>query len=300
VLTYPFTLCSLVLTKLLVLNRLAEFAKLKVAIFGRALIALILLGNAVGFCGNIALVVYASRAITVLDDLSATGNVTHSGTDCSPRESIAKFKAQATLFSRAASVHYALETLMLLVVVIAFVFVGTSSARRIRAAMNMRKLTQANSMTTLNVDVSSPARQSLTRKSSFNRSMSVSVSDDRASTSASQLQRQIVGTCSVVFVAFVLRASYTIAFGLASGLQNHGDLCSVDDISSRCRICDNVYALMQVTMMHTPEILFAITLIAQPLALIVVLWGMTSGQTLDVMRTAEAERRRQNDEASAA
>ena len=155
-------------------------------------------------------------------------------------------------------------------------------------------------MTTLSVDVSSPARQSLTRMSSFNRSMSVSVSDDRASTSASQLQRQIVGTCSVVFVAFVLRASYTVAFGLASGLQNYNAQCPDDDVSSRCRICDNVYALMQVTLMHTPEILFAITLIAQPLALIVVLWGMTSGQTLDVMRTADAERLRQNDEASAA
>jgi hypothetical protein len=289
--TYPFTLCSLVLTKLLVLNRLAEFSKLqgRWALFGRLLVGVVLTGNVVGFFGNVASVVYASRAIAVWDDLLAAGNGTQSNAGCKAKESILKYKSESTRFSKAASLHFGFETVMLILVVVAFVIVGAASARRIRTAMNIRKLTQANAMVAVKVaDVQSSIRQCV-------KSQTIAMVDDQASTSALQLQRQIVGTCSVVFVAFVLRACYTVVFGVSSAFQSYDERCLSDNLGgnlgSRCRPCDNVYMLMQIWLLYTPDIYFAITLFAQPVALIVVLWGMTSGQTLDVMRKAEAERR---------
>jgi hypothetical protein len=285
--TYPFALCSSVLTKLLVLNRLVEFSRLqgRWALFGRLLVGVVLTGNVVGFFGNIASVIYALRGIAVWDNLLAAGNGTQSGSKCTPDASIVEYKKVSAQFSGAAAVHFGFETVMLIVVVVAFVVVGAASARRIRTAMNIRKLSQANAMVAVNVaDVQSSMRHCV-------KSQSMAMVDDHATTSALQLQRQIVGTCSVVFVAFVLRACYTVVFGVSSALQNNNELCPNGDLTSRCRSCDNVFTLMQMWLLYTPEILFSITLVAQPVALIVVLWGMTSGQTLDVMRRAEAERR---------
>ena len=72
---------------------------------------------------------------------------------------------------------------MLILVVVAFVIVGAASARRIRTAMNIRRLSQANAMVAVNVaDVQSSIRQSV-------RSQSIAMVDDQASTSALQLQR---------------------------------------------------------------------------------------------------------------
>jgi len=99
-----------------------------------------------------------------------------------------------------------------------------------------------------------------------------------------QLQRQIAGTVAVVFVSFLMRVVYSIMFALANGLQNSGStLSACPDNSGRCDpICHNVYSQIQGWLLYTPE--FEIMIISQPVALIIALWGMTSGHMLELMK----------------
>jgi hypothetical protein len=43
---------------------------------------------------------------------------------------------------------------------------------------------------------------------------------------------------------------------------------------------------MLLWLLYTPQFYFALSLVSQPIALLVALWGMTSGQTLSVMRAS--------------
>ena len=61
------------------------------------------------------------------------------------------------------------------------------------------------------------------------------------------------------------------------------DLCS----ATRTPVCPepyNQFALMQLYLLYTPELQMLVVLISSPLALLVALWGMTSGRTLQAMR----------------
>ncbi len=47
----------------------------------------------------------------------------------------------------------------------------------------------------------------------------------------------------------------------------------------------NVYELMRLWLLYTPEFQVMVVLISSPLALIVALWGMTSERTLQLMQS---------------
>ncbi len=49
--------------------------------------------------------------------------------------------------------------------------------------------------------------------------------------------------------------------------------------------CYNVYRLMQLWFIYTPEFQLTVVLISSPLALLVALWGMTSERTLQRMQS---------------
>ena len=53
---------------------------------------------------------------------------------------------------------------------------------------------------------------------------------------------------------------------------------------SRCDEHLNNLAHMLVWILYTPEFFVVPTLLSQPVTLLVTLWGMTSGQTIAVMR----------------
>ena len=103
----------------------------------------------------------------------------------------------------------------------------------------------------------------------------------RATLSGQHLRRQIVGTCSVVFVSFLIRAAYTTVFAFSLFLQN---IPGSSDLL-RCEGKLNDQALMLIWLLYTPGLFFSVVLICQPLALLVSLWGMTSGQMLAIMRS---------------
>jgi hypothetical protein len=95
--------------------------------------------------------------------------------------------------------------------------------------------------------------------------------------SGRRLKRQIVGTCGVLFVSFTIRAALSIMVAL-------GSLAGNGSSASRCDKSYNSFVHMLVWIELTPEIFFVPTLLSQPVTLLVTLWGMTSGQTIAVMR----------------
>jgi hypothetical protein len=94
-----------------------------------------------------------------------------------------------------------------------------------------------------------------------------------------------VGTAAFVFVTFLLRAVYSTMFALANELQNEGNFVNCPSGNICDASCFNVYRLMQLWILYTPEFQLMVVLISSPLAMIVALWGMTSDRTLQRMQS---------------
>jgi hypothetical protein len=104
-----------------------------------------------------------------------------------------------------------------------------------------------------------------------------------AAAAAKQLRLRIVGTTAFVFVTFLLRAVHSTMFALANELQNDGVDCPS---SNPCDAsCFNVYKLMQLWLIYTPEFQLIVVLISSPLALLVALLGMTTDRALRQMQS---------------
>ena len=161
--------------------------------------------------------------------------------------SIVQADQKNTVALDAASVQQFCEVAVLLLIIVAFAVVGAACARRISSAL---------------LDMT-----------------------DAAAAAGRQLQRQIVGTVAFVFVTFLLRAVYSTMFALANELQDFSARTSCPSTSPCDASCYNVYRLMQVWLILTPEFQLMVVLISSPLALIVALWGMTSDLTLQRMQS---------------
>ena len=149
--------------------------------------------------------------------------------------------------SDAASVQQFCEVAVLLIIILAFAVVGIASARRVSSAL----LEVSNS------------------------------NHEHVEAAGRQLRRRIVGTAAVVFVTFLLRAVFSTMNALANALQNDAANCPTP-----CGVlCNNVWTVIQFWLQWTPEFQLSVVLISSPLALIVALWGMTSGRTLQHMRS---------------
>ena len=261
-LAYPFTFCCLVIAKLLLLGRLTEFSKLKAhassrwSMLGRALVGTIVVGNVVGLCCNVAGFVFMLK---VADSY----------------ERVASENVSSTLFVNASryelqtginlsGVLFGFEAIILPLIVVAFVVLGAVSVRRIRAAMTAVQKAQLTSMLGA-TDIVGFGGARRASEASF--------------ISGRRLKRQILGTCGILFVSFSIRTvlSTMLAVGAVFGDSNDGTL-------SRCDEHLNNLAHMLVWILYTPEFFVVPTLLSQPVTLLVTLWGMTSGQTIAVMR----------------
>jgi uncharacterized membrane-anchored protein YitT (DUF2179 family) len=78
----------------------------------------------------------------------------------------------------------------------------------------------------------------------------------------------------------LLRAGYSIMFAVANTLYNSS--FSSDNFIGRYSPCYNDFTHMQIWMINTPSFFFSIVLISKPFALLVSLWGMTSGHFFTV------------------
>ena len=94
---------------------------------------------------------------------------------------------------------------------------------------------------------------------------------------------RFVGATAFVFVAFVLRATFSAMSAVARQWRQIDESCL--DICE----CHNVYAHITVWLAYTPEFQLVVILVSSPLALLVALWGMTSKATLYLMKSSQRE-----------
>ena len=98
----------------------------------------------------------------------------------------------------------------------------------------------------------------------------------------------MVVTTVVVFVTFVLRSVQSTMLALGRQLQDGARRCpGVNGFSDPS--CHNVFTHIGQWAARTPEFQVTIVLISSPLTLLVALWGMTSRQTLQLMKSKEHE-----------
>jgi hypothetical protein len=250
-LTYAIEFLCLSVAKLLVLDRMADFALAKVdgmsrrlAVGGRVVMAAVVVGNVVGLCGNVAAAVYSQQSGDLY--IAAIAAFAANNTDAGNNFNNEAFQ-KISVSSDAASVQMFCEVAVLLIIILAFAIVGIASARRVSSAL---------------------------------RDM-----NDEHGAAGRQLRRQIVGTATFVFVTFLLRAAFSIMNALANALQSDGAACP-----TLCDIpCNNMYELIQNWILLTPEFQLIVVLISSPLALVVALWGMTSERMLQYMRSGRGQ-----------
>jgi len=245
--TYAIEFLCLSVAKLLVLNRMTNFAVAKgdgmsrrLAVGGRVVMAVVVVGNVAGLCGNVAAAVYSKEAGDLfMASAAAYANTTDAGKEF---RNLAFQKISVVDF--VASVQDFCEVAVLLIIILAFAAVGIAGARRVSSAL---------------------------------RDM-----NDAHGAAGRQLRRQIVGTAAFVFVTFLLRAVFSTMNALANALQTNSEGCANICDSS----CSNVWEVILLWLLYTPEFQLIIMLISSPLALLIALWGMTSKRALQRMKSS--------------
>jgi hypothetical protein len=250
--TYAIEFLCLSAAKLMVLDRMSDFAagqhegmrKLLVAVM-----AIVVLGNAVGLAANVAAAVHAQRAA---EASSAASALLAANSTQLADESFLLSQTEHQLSLSISAVQLFCEVAVLLLVVAAFVVVGVVCARAVSSRLRA-------------VDAASPS-----------------------AVAVKELRRQMVVTTAVVFIAFVLRSVYVTMAAVARQLQDSATRCP--GVTSLCDAsCNNVFAHMSLWMTYTPEFQVTIILISSPLALLAALWGMTSKQTLQLVKSRQRE-----------
>ena len=253
---YAIEFLFLSAARLMVLDRMSDFAagqdevaRKRWAAGGRVVMAVVVLGNAVGLAANVAAAVHGQRAAEAASTSSVffAANRTQEALD-----SFSSSQRERQLALSTAAVQAFCEVAVLLLIVAAFVVAGVACARVVSS--NLLAVDRA----------SAPAAV------------------------GRELRRQVVVTTSVVFVAFVVRSVQSTMFAVARQLQEVGRSCpGVTDPCDAS--CNNVFTHITLWITRTPEFQVTIVLVSSPLTLLVALWGMTSRQTLHAMKSKEQE-----------
>ena len=255
VVSYAIEFLLLSAARLMVLDRMSEFAarhgeeRLRKwwNVGGRIVMAVAVLGNAVGLAANIAAAVHYQKASESASALSAA---------LVARNIVDARRYQLSLFSEyehansIAAVQMFCEVAVLLLIAASFILVGVLCTRRINSAL-------------LGVD-----------------------NAHAAADAGRALRRQIVGTTCFVFFAFLLRTSVSIMLAVALQFQNSANRCP-GVTSPCDATCYNEFAHITVWNNHTPGFQTTVVLISSPLSLLVALWGMTSKLTLQLMKSSQ-------------
>jgi hypothetical protein len=248
---YAIEFLCLSVAKLLVLHRMADFSVPKsdglsrrLAVWGRVVMAAVVVGNVVGLCGNVAAAVL-SKQVGDLDNAAGAAfaaNSTEAGNAIDVQAN-----QKNTVANDAASVQQFCEVAVLLLIIVACAVVGAACARRIRSAQQLHDAL---------ADISSATGAAA------------------AAPAWRRVRWRILGTAAFVFVTFLLRAVSSTTNALANALQIQVFTCN-----NYCDpACSNVWTVIQEWLQLTPEFQLIVVLISSPLALIVALWGMTDNR----------------------
>jgi hypothetical protein len=259
---YAVEFLFLSIAKLAVLDRLEVFAAPWVqsrdgrwARAGRVVMALVIIGSAVGICGNIVTAVYKMESAGSARAAAAAFAANNTDSFVEGLRIFQHSTERAQAATSAESIQEFSEMFVLLLIIFAFVVAGIQCVRRVGSALR----TTARSVETA---------------------------------AGKHLRRRIIVTTVVVFITFLPRASY-MAFSAVSGVLQDGgsticfDVCSMDP--TRCSRPYNSFFHMQMYLSFTPEIRILVVLVSSPLALLIVLWGMTSSRTLQAMKDSQLQ-----------
>ncbi len=253
---YAIEFLCLSAARLMVLDRMSDFAagqdevaRKRWAAGGRTVMAVVVLGNAVGLAANIAAAVHAQRAAEAASAASAlfAANSTQLAV-----ESVSLSNTEVQLSISITAVQSFCEVAVLLLIVAAFVVAGVACARVVSSKL-------------LAVDAASAS-----------------------AAAGRELRRQMAITTVVVFVAFVVRSVQSTMIAVARQLQDAARTCP--GVTGFCDpSCHNVFTHIHVWAGRTPEFQVTVVLVSSPLTLLVALWGMTSKQTLQAMKSNQQE-----------
>ncbi len=253
---YPFEFTCLSAAKLLVLDRLLDFAapqghdmRSRIATLARIVMGLVVLCNAFGLIANLVGAVYFTRAA---DAARASSAYYFANVNTLGDAYLKDFQVQLNRAVSIVSYQAFSEAAVLLLIVAVFVASGFLCARRVSSRL-------------LSVDSAS-----------------------HWVTAGRHLWLQIVGTTAFVFVAFLVRSAFSAMFAVAQGLQDLDNPKCTDD--NRCKdSCFNMFTHMTIWMLLTPQFQMTIILVSSPLALLVALWGMTSRRAIQLLRSNQQE-----------
>ena len=253
-LTFPVTLFCVIVPQLLVLDRFRRFSEIESHRwdrFARIVILIIAACGAIGMIGNTAGAVFFLKASASYSDYAAS-NVT---------ATYMQAASERQMGARASAVMLLCEFFVLLIIIVAYVFVGIRSSRKIADAMVALKIE-----TSIRVESLKDMKQ-------------------QAVAAGTLLRRRVIFTAGFTFIAFLLRLTYSVMFAVANFFSNSDIECP--GFTNRCSSCYNNYTHMQIWMLYNPEFQFVIVIISQNITLLVALWGMTSGKILFLMRDKE-------------
>jgi len=246
--TYAMEFLCLSVAKLMVLDRMSDFAAdamtRRWVVGGRAVLAAVVAANVVGLGGNVAAAVYMAQSA---GSFSAASDAYAANNTADAHNLVNLGYQQEQLAVSTEAVQLICEVAVLLLIIVAFAVVGAACARRVSSAL---------------VDMT-----------------------DAFAAAGRQLRLQIVGTAAVVFVTFLLRAVYSTIYAVANALQDSASFANCPSQKGCDASCFNVFQLIRLWLLYTPEFQVTVVLISSPFALLVALWGMTSERTLQLMQS---------------
>lgn len=236
---------------------------------GRLLIALVVFGSFIGVCCAVAAAVFFTQASDNFIAAAAVAVDMTNGTSLLYNTTVLNAHRLVSTGAQISSVFFGFEVITLLIIVVSLFVAGVYGARRIHVALLKARLAQRR----LNIT-------QLPILSATHNNNAIAVKFEHAVGHGRRLRCRILTTVVCVFVSFLLRAGYSIMFAVANTLSNSSISC--DNFIGRCSPCYNDFTHMQIWMINTPSFYFSIVFISQPLALLVSLWGMTSGHFFTV------------------
>ena len=137
--TYAIEFLCLSVAKLLVLHRMADFAVAKgdgmsrrLAVGGRVVMAVVVVGNVAGLCGNVAAAVYSKEA----GDFYMAASAAYAANNTNAGVMFNNLAVQKnSVANEVASVQSFCEVVVLLIIILAFAVVGIACARRVSSAL---------------------------------------------------------------------------------------------------------------------------------------------------------------------
>jgi len=256
--TYAIAFLCLSVAKLMALDQMMNFAVSKSrdmprrwVIWGRVVMAGVVVGNVVGMGGNVAAAVYFEQAAQSYRAASAAASAAY------PANNTADFfilgDQQQGLAVSTSAVQLFCEVAVLLLIIVAFAVTGAACRRRFTSAQ---------------LNDTAEGRQ-LWRQ----------IVGTAGFVFVTFLLRAVYST--MFAVSNELQNDDFLCPRSKNNDSNNNDSCRGP--------CHNLYSLMQYWLLYTPEFQLSVELISSPLTLLVALWGMTSKHTLRLMQSRRRE-----------